>query len=111
MRHNISDLYAGTEPFNQHLTLSSIASQNAITSRDRWYVANVLTNLTTATDLNITFTTGSNPSRSRVINTIFMSRQIGTLGSLALDKIGIRVSGGSFPYQANDASTWSGAAC
>ena len=107
---NSGDLYAGTEPNNQHLALSSITGQNAVTSRDRWYVANVLTNLTTATDPTITFTTGSNPSRSRDINTIYMSRAPGGVGTTAgLDRLGIRVSGGAFRYEANDASAWSGA--
>ena len=77
MADNSGDLYAGTEPSNLHISLSSITNQNAITSRDRWYVANVLTNLTTATDPTITFTTGSNPSRSRTINTLFMNQSGG----------------------------------
>ncbi len=106
---NSGDLYAGTEPNNQLVALSSITGQNAVTSRDRWYVANVLTNLTAATDPTISFTTGSDPSRSRTINTIYMSRQTGSSGSLALDRIGIRVSGGAFIYQSGDASAWSGA--
>ena len=106
---NISDLYAGTEPNNQIVALSSITNQNAVTSRDRWYVANILTNLTTATTPTISFTTGSNPSRSRSIASIYMDGvSLEGVHSFA-DDIGIRVSGGSFTYQANDASAWSGA--
>ena len=107
---NNGDLYAGTEPIGQHLALASITTLDANTSRDRWHVANVLTNLTTATDPTISFTTGSNPQRDRTINTIYMNRSPGGQGATAgLDRIGIRVSGGSFTYQNNDASSWSGA--
>ena len=107
---NGGDLYAGTEPIGQLVALSSITNQNAISSRDRWYVANVLTNLSTATTPTISFTTSSNPSRSRTINTIYMNRSPGGTGTTAgLDRIGIRVSGGAFTYQNNDASAWSGA--
>ncbi len=113
---NNGDLYAGTEPNNQNIALSPLfSSSNAkdIASVNARIPGGGKTNITFAASATntptITFTTGSNPSRSRTINTIFMSRQPGSLDSDALDRIGIRVSGGSFTYQNNDASAWSGA--
>ena len=102
------DLYAGTEPTGQLVALSSITNQNAVTSRERWYVANILTNITTATTPTISFTTNS-VTRSESIASLYMNGGDSGVGRTLQDDIGIRVSGGSFRYDAGATSAWSGA--
>lgn len=104
---NSGGLYIANAPSNQQLALTSIADQDAVTSRDRWYVANVLTNLTTDTAPTITFTTNS-VDQSRGLWGLFLNEDTGS-GSTDRDELGVRVSGGSFRYENAAGSAWSGA--
>lgn len=105
---NDGALYIANAPANQQIALTPITDQNAITSRDRWYVANVLTNIAGAVGTpTLTFTTNS-VDQTRSISHLFMNDDPGS-GATDRDELGIRVSGGSFRYEATSASAWSGA--
>ena len=104
---NSGGLYIANAPSNQQLALTSIADQDAITSRDRWYVANVLTNVTTDTAPTITFTTNS-VDQSRALWGLFMNDDPGS-GATDRDELGVRVSGSAFRYESTSATAWSGA--
>lgn len=105
---NSGALYVANAPSNEQSALTSVAALNAVSSRDRWYVANVLTNVTTVMAPTASFQTGGNAARTRAISHLFMNDDPGT-GATNRDELGIRVSGVSFAYSANDASSWSGA--
>ena len=100
-------LYVANAPSNEQSALSSITTLDAVSSRDRWYVANVLTNVTTVTAPTLTFTTNS-VDQTRGISHMFLNDDPGT-GATDRDELGIRVSGGAFRYEATSASAWSGA--
>lgn len=100
-------LYVTNAPSNEQSALTSIDTLNAVSSRDRWYVANVLTNVTTVTAPTLTFTTNS-VDQTRAISHLFLNDDPGS-GPGDRDELGIRVSGGSFRYEATSASAWSGA--
>ena len=105
---NSGVLFPTNAPTNQRLALSSITGLDAITSRDRWYVANVLTNTTGAVgEPTLTITTNS-VDRTRAITSLFFNDDPGT-GATNRDELGIRVSGSSFTYNAGGTSTWTGA--
>ena len=104
---NNGALYVANAPSNQRIALSSVTSLDAQTSRDRWYVANVLTNTTTATDPTLSITTNL-VARTSAITSLFLNDDPGT-GSTNRDELGIRVSGASFRYDASGTSAWSGA--
>ena len=100
-------LFPTNAPTNQRLALSSVTGLDAITSRDRWYVANVLTNTTTATDPTLSITTNS-VARTSAITALFLNDDPGS-GATDRDELGIRVSGSAFRYDASGTSEWSGA--
>ncbi len=104
---NSGVLFPTNAPTNQRLALSSITGLDAITSRDRWYVANVLTNTTTVTDPTLSITTNS-VARTRAITSLFLNDDPGT-GATDRDELGIRVSGSAFRYDLGGTSEWSGA--
>ena len=111
---NSGDLYAGTEPNNLHIALSPLlSSSNAkdIASVNARIPGGGKTNITFAANATntptITFKTGNNANRNRTISHMFMDGS--QTGNFYRDDLGVRVSGGSFTYQANDASSWSGA--
>ena len=111
---NSGDLYAGTEPSNLHIALSPLlSSSNAkdIASLNARIPGGGKTNITFAASATntptFTFKTGNNANRNRTISHLFMNG--GVSGFYYRDDLGVRVSGGSFTYQANDASSWSGA--
>ena len=105
---NNGDLYIANQPSNQRLALTPITDQNAMTSRDRWYVANVLTNLTGAVGTPTLSITTNSVDRTRAITFLFMNDDPGS-GTGNRDELGIRVSGSSFRYDAGGTSAWSGA--
>ena len=109
---NSGGLYIANLPTNAHISLTSITNSDAATSRDRWYVANVLTNAAFAdADGNptLTLTTNSVMKASRAISSLFMHDDAGS-GATDRDELGIRVSGSNnFAYASGDASSWSGA--
>lgn len=100
-------LFPTNAPTNQRLALAPITGLDAITSRDRWYVANVLTNTTTATDPTLSITTNS-VARTRAITSLFLNDDPGS-GTTDRDELGIRVSGSAFRYDNGGTSEWSGA--
>lgn len=100
-------LFPTNAPTNQRLALAPITGLDAITSRDRWYVANMLTNTTTATDPTLTITTNS-VDRTAAITSLFLNDDPGS-GATDRDELGIRVSGSAFRYDSGGASEWSGA--
>lgn len=104
---NSGNLYIANAPSNVISTLSSVTSLDAQTSRDRWYVANVLTNTTTATDPTLSITTNS-VARTSAITSLFMNEDTGS-GATDRDELGIRVSTSAFRYDASGTSAWSGA--
>ena len=105
---NSGVLFPTNAPTNQRLALSSITGLDAITSRDRWYVANVLTNTTGAVgEPTLTITTNS-VDRTRAITSLFFNDDPGT-GATNRDELGIRVSGSAFRYDLGGTSTWTGA--
>lgn len=104
---NNGALYIANAPSNVISSLSSVTSLDADTSRDRWYVANVLTNVTTVTAPTLTITTNS-VDRMSAITSLFMNDDTGT-GSTDRDELGIRVSTSAFRYDASGTSAWSGA--
>ena len=104
---NDGALYVANPPSNVISSLSSVTSLDAQTSRDRWYVANVLTNTTTVTDPTLSITTNS-VARTSAITSLFLNDDPGT-GATNRDELGIRVSGASFRYDASGTSAWSGA--
>lgn len=105
---NDGALYIANAPANQQIAFTSIDTLNAVTSRDRWYVANVLTNIAGAVGTpTLTFTTNS-VDQTRSISHLFLNDDPGS-GATDRDELGIRVSGGSFRYEATSASAWSGA--
>ncbi len=99
---NSGDLYAGTEPNNLHIALSPLLSSS--NAKD---IASINARIPGGGKTNITFKTGNNANRNRTISHMFMSGN--ATGHLYRDDMGIRVSGGSFTFQNNDASSWSGA--
>lgn len=103
---NNGALYIANAPSNQRIALSSITGLSD-TSRDRWYVANVLTNTTTATDPTLSITTNS-VARTSAITSLFLNDDPGT-GATNRDELGIRVSGAAFRYDMGGTSAWSGA--
>ena len=108
---NSGSLYIANAPSAARFSLTSITNQNALTSRDRWYVVNVLTNAAFAGadgTPTITLTTNSVTKASRAIDSLFMNDDTGT-GATDRDELGIRVSGSNFGYALNDVSSWSGA--
>ena len=104
---NSGNLYIANAPSNVISTLSSVTSLDAQTSRDRWYVANVLTNTTTATDPTLSITTNS-VARTSAITSLFMNEDTGS-GATDRDELGIRVTTSAFRYDASGTSAWSGA--
>lgn len=104
---NNGSLYIANAPSNVISSLSSVTGLDAVTSRDRWYVANVLTNTTTATAPTLTITTNS-VDRTRPITSLFMNEDTGS-GTTDRDELGIRVSTSSFRYDLGGTSAWSGA--
>ena len=106
---NSGSLYIANAPSNARLALTSITETNAMTSFDRWYVANVLTNIAGADGIpTLTLTTNSVTKASRAINSLFMNDDAGS-GANDRDELGIRVDGSTFAYLQNDASSWTGA--
>ena len=106
---NSGGLYIANAPSNQRIALTPITNQDAQTSADRWYVANVLTISGADATPTLSLQTGGDTARTRSISHLFMNEDTGT-GSGDRDELGIRVgSGNTFTYQQSDTSTWSGA--
>lgn len=105
---NSGGLYIANAPSNERIALSPVTGLDAITSRDRWYVANVLTNITGAVGAPTLSITTNSVARSSAITSLFLNDDPGS-GATDRDELGIRVSGGAFRYDASGTSAWSGA--
>ena len=107
---NSGDLYAGTEPNNQHIALSPLFSSS--NAKD---IASVRARIPGGGRTNITFAASATntptitfASNSRTISHLFMNGTAGQ-GTLVHDDLGVRVDGGAFSYQSGAYSSWSGA--
>lgn len=105
---NSGGLYIANAPSNERIALSPVTGLDAITSRDRWYVANVLTNLTGAVGAPTLSITTNSVERTSAITALFLNDDPGS-GATDRDELGIRVSGSAFRYDASGTSAWSGA--
>lgn len=108
VNENSGGLYIANAPSNVISSLSPVTGLDAITSRDRWYVANVLTNTTGAVGVPTLSITTNSVARTSAITALFMHEDPGS-GAADRDELGIRVSGSAFRYDASGTSAWSGA--